>query len=101
MFESCVQVKKFMKDYPGHWWIAGGWAIDLHIGEEVREHDDLDVAVLRDEQNLLRSHFKNWEMKYIKEGSGLNWKDGRLAESPHSRDSFNELFWRTYRVFIK
>ncbi|SFG06921.1 hypothetical protein SAMN05216353_12166 [Halobacillus alkaliphilus] len=82
MFESCVQVKKFMKDYQGHWWIADGWAIDLHIGEEIREHKDLDVAVLRDEQYLLRSYFKNWKMKYIKEGSGLNWKEKEWLEAP-------------------
>ncbi|MCA1012901.1 nucleotidyltransferase domain-containing protein [Halobacillus halophilus] len=82
MFESCVQVKKFMKDYPGHWWIAGGWAIDLHIGEEIRGHEDLDVAVLREEQYMLQTHFKNWKMEYIKEGEGINWNLKDWLDAP-------------------
>jgi Aminoglycoside-2''-adenylyltransferase len=29
------------------WWIAGGWAIDLFLGRQTREHEDLDVLILR------------------------------------------------------
>jgi len=28
------------------YWIFGGFAVDLHVGEETRAHDDVDVAVL-------------------------------------------------------
>ncbi|MGP4076091.1 nucleotidyltransferase domain-containing protein [Halobacillus sp. K22] len=82
MFEPCVQIKEFMKNYPGHWWIAGGWAIDLHRGEEIREHGDIGVAVLRDEQHLLRSLLKDWKVQYIKEGSGINWREGVWLNTP-------------------
>lgn len=44
-----------MADYPGSWWIAGGWAIELTTGYS-RPHADLDVGVLRDELPLLRRH---------------------------------------------
>lgn len=27
------------------WCVAGGWALDLHHGEQTREHDDLEIAV--------------------------------------------------------
>jgi hypothetical protein len=27
------------------YWIFGGFAVDLHVGEETRVHDDVDVAV--------------------------------------------------------
>jgi aminoglycoside-2''-adenylyltransferase len=27
------------------WYVAGGWAIDLHLGEQTREHEDLEIAV--------------------------------------------------------
>jgi hypothetical protein len=27
------------------WYVAGGWAIDLFLGRERREHDDLEIAV--------------------------------------------------------
>lgn len=29
------------------WWVAGGWAIDLHLGRVTRPHDDTDVVILR------------------------------------------------------
>jgi hypothetical protein len=28
------------------WAVAGGWAIDLHIGRSTRDHDDLEIGVL-------------------------------------------------------
>jgi hypothetical protein len=33
--------------FDGPWWIAGGWAVDLYLGRETREHADLDVVALR------------------------------------------------------
>ena len=36
------------------WWVAGGWALDLFVGTPTREHEDLDVGVLRcDSMQLL------------------------------------------------
>ena len=32
--------------YPGRWWIAGGWAVDLHVGRVRRAHSDIDVLIL-------------------------------------------------------
>lgn len=29
------------------YWIFGGFAVDFHVGETTRSHDDVDVAVLR------------------------------------------------------
>jgi hypothetical protein len=30
-------------------WISGGWVIDLFLGEQTREHADLDLGCFRDE----------------------------------------------------
>ena len=30
------------------WYVAAGWAIDLFLGEERREHEDLEIAVPRE-----------------------------------------------------
>lgn len=45
------------------WWIAGGWAIDLHLGHQSREHGDLDVLVLRRDQALVREHLTDWDVQ--------------------------------------
>ncbi|NIK30303.1 hypothetical protein FHS45_003427 [Thalassobacillus devorans] len=33
MFDKCQEVTKWMAALEGKWYIAGGWAIDLHIGD--------------------------------------------------------------------
>ena len=36
----------FMADYPGQWWVVGGWAIDAFTGQ-TRPHDDIDCVIWR------------------------------------------------------
>lgn len=31
------------------WWVHGGWGVDALLGAETRPHDDLDLAVARDD----------------------------------------------------
>jgi len=42
-------------DYPGTWWIAGGWALEAFTGVR-REHEDIDPSALSCELPLLRRH---------------------------------------------
>ena len=44
------------------WWIAGGWAIDLHRGRRTRAHDDIDVLVLRPHLSRLREQLTGWDV---------------------------------------
>lgn len=50
-----ADVRDFLADYPGSWWIAGGWALQAFTGVE-RPHDDIDPGILRAELPLLRTH---------------------------------------------
>ncbi|WP_173917791.1 nucleotidyltransferase domain-containing protein [Halobacillus sp. Marseille-Q1614] len=61
MFEPCLQVKGFLEGFEGKWMIAGGWAIDLHIGEETRDHDDIEVAIFREDLTQLSKFLNGWE----------------------------------------
>jgi lincosamide nucleotidyltransferase A/C/D/E len=31
-------------------WVDGGWGVDALLGEQVREHDDLDLVVHRNDR---------------------------------------------------
>lgn len=42
-------------DYPGRWWIAGGWALEAFTGVS-RPHGDLDPSIPRRDLPLLRRH---------------------------------------------
>jgi hypothetical protein len=49
------------------WWaVAGGWAIDLWLGEQTREHHDVEVVVRRDDQTAAWDSLHNdWELRCI------------------------------------
>src|SRR5689334_12704830 len=48
---------------PVPWWVAGGWAIDLFLGRQTREHEDIDIQVLRRDQHAVRALFGVWDMQ--------------------------------------
>jgi hypothetical protein len=48
--------------FPGPWWIAGGWAIDLFAGRQTREHADVDILICRDDQRSLFDTLPGWEI---------------------------------------
>ncbi|UOR10361.1 nucleotidyltransferase domain-containing protein [Halobacillus amylolyticus] len=82
MFDRCLQVKDFMESYSGKWMVAGGWAIDLHIGEETREHEDIEVAVFRDEQTDLASLLADWDVYIAQEERRQEWDLNDPIELP-------------------
>jgi hypothetical protein len=43
------------------WWIAGGYAIEYAVGHALREHDDVDVLVLRQDQAIVQEALATWE----------------------------------------
>jgi hypothetical protein len=54
--------KDLFGDLPG-WWIAGGWAIDLWLGRQTREHVDLDIATLRKNQRIFWRRLEAWDLQ--------------------------------------
>lgn len=44
------------------WWVAGGWALDLFLGETGRKHDDIDVGVLRRDVGHVQRALSSWEV---------------------------------------
>ena len=45
------------------WWIAGGWALDLFLGVQTREHFDIDVQILRRDQQAVRALLQQWDIQ--------------------------------------
>jgi hypothetical protein len=50
-----------LTDAPFRWWIAGGWAVEAAGGRR-RRHEDTDLAVLRDEVELVRERFSDYHL---------------------------------------
>jgi hypothetical protein len=58
---------------PYTWWVAGGWAIDAWAGGASREHEDLEISVLRQDRAALQAHLHL-----------LGWQLERLTSKPHA-----------------
>jgi hypothetical protein len=62
-------------DRVGVWWaVAGGWAIDLWLGEQTRDHHDVEVVVRRRDQHVVhRALSANWEL-FALDPPGGGWR---------------------------
>lgn len=70
-----------LRALPVPWWIAGGWALDLFVGRQTREHADLDVEVLRRDQLAVQEYLAGWDLHTASDGVLQSWPRGeRLAE---------------------
>ncbi len=45
---SPEQVARVLSEVEAPWYVAAGWAIDLFLGEQRREHEDIEIAVPND-----------------------------------------------------
>ncbi len=53
------------------WYVAAGWSIDLFLGRETREHDDLEIAVPHQRFGEVAAALPEMEMFVI--GDGTAW----------------------------
>jgi hypothetical protein len=59
---SPAEVRSRLDGCPVPWMVAGGWAIDLHLGRQTREHSDLEVAIPRADFPQFRSAFAGYDL---------------------------------------
>ncbi len=82
---SIDEVVALFRPAPFPWWIAGGWGLDLFLGEQTRPHEDVDVLTLRRDQVALQTHLSGWDLHAADPpgtGSLRPWKPGELLELP-------------------
>src|SRR5690606_29109946 len=57
---SVKEVCELFDGAPFQWGLAGGYAIELFLGEVIRSHSDIDVLLYRDKQINAQQWLKNW-----------------------------------------
>jgi hypothetical protein len=77
------QVAELLRGIAVPWWIAGGWALDLFLGRQTRAHHDIEIAVLRGDEERIRAHLVGWEYVIAQQGDLVPWEKGPLAGSAH------------------
>ncbi len=76
------EVQSLFSKAPFQWWIAGGWALDLFLGQQSRPHFDIDVAVARQDQMAARQFLRGWDFQYAVPGTSnpvvfKSWEPGQ------------------------
>ncbi|HKY50732.1 MAG TPA: amino acid transporter [Candidatus Limnocylindria bacterium] len=64
------------------WWIAGGRGLDLFLRHDTRSHADLDVSILRRDQDDFRGRLGSWDVQIAHEGTLVPWKRGDQISTP-------------------
>lgn len=76
------QLLDVMRGYPGPWFVAGGWAIDLFLDRLTRPHKDIEVAIFRRDQAYLPVHFDGWSFELVSSGRPVPWTGGQYIAPP-------------------
>ncbi len=75
-----------MADFNRRWFVAGGWAIDTILGRTTRDHEDVDIAVFRRDQQALRSYLSSWDWQKVvphtDHSAPETWIEGEQLELP-------------------
>jgi len=91
MFQPPEKVKSILGEFERDWFIAGGWAIDLFLGRQTRPHDDVEIAIFRQDQLALQKVLRDWNLQKAADGKLSEWKSGVFLELPvHAIHCFNE-----------
>ncbi|GAB2955991.1 nucleotidyltransferase domain-containing protein [Nonomuraea fastidiosa] len=55
------EVVALMRGLAAPWWVGGGYAIQLAVGHAYREHEDVDIVLLRRDQLEVRRLLDGWD----------------------------------------
>jgi hypothetical protein len=88
------QVAALVEGVQAPWYVAGGWAIELFLGGQRREHQDLEIAVPRQQFGKIAERLSGFEL-FIPDGTltdpGLVWP---LAQAPAALDRRRQTWVR-------
>lgn len=59
------EVQRLLAGVEAPWYVAGGWAIDLFLGAQSRQHEDLEIAIAADRFEQLASALSRFELFVI------------------------------------
>lgn len=83
-FIEPLRVANLLQGVRFRWGVAGGWAIDLFLDRVTREHQDIEVAILREDQLAVQEYLsgRGWALEYVHQGQRSPWPMGKSLELP-------------------
>lgn len=91
MFDSPLKISSLMQGFKSDWFIAAGWAIDLYLEKETRQHEDIEIAIFREDQIALQNYLEGWILKKVVNSTLSEWKQNEHLKLPiHEIHCFKE-----------
>ena len=76
-----AEVARRLADVDVVWYVSAGWALDLFVGHQTREHEDLEIALPEDQFEILRRALP--ELEFFVVGDGLAQPVTGAARTAH------------------
>src|SRR2546423_7197664 len=78
------QAKNWLSRLSAPWCFCGGCAIDLFLDQQTRAHQDVDVAIRRQDQLAFQHHLRQnaWKLEVVHEGMKSPWREGDMLSLP-------------------
>jgi len=77
------EVTRRLAGAPVVWCVVGGWAIDLFLGHQTREHDDLEIATVHSDLPLVRRQFAGLVFHSVGDGMVHRLDDDEVGPPEH------------------
>ena len=83
-FTDLKAVAGLMRAFDRPWAFCGGWAIDLFLDRKTRDHQDVDVALFRQDQLAAQAFLMaaGWGLEKAHDGRLSRWNVGEFIEPP-------------------
>jgi hypothetical protein len=77
-------IARLLADFLYPWFVCGGWAIDLFLGQPMREHKDVDIGIFRAHQQVMQVYLmaRGWTLAVAADGVLTPWQQGVWLDLP-------------------
>lgn len=76
---------------PFRWWISGGHALELHLQRSWREHEDIDIGVLRSDLAAVYTKLHDWDVHVAAAGELQRWGGEPLDLDRHRNNLWSRF----------
>lgn len=93
-----AEAATWLADVDVVWYVTAGWAIDLFVGRQTREHEDLEIAVPENQFEILRRALPGLEFFVV--GGGVAQPVTAAALSAHQQTWARDIASGNWRLDV-